>query len=108
MERVVAVTSVETISAGELKRVCDEIYRDRFEIYAFNPDASRGDALLWMLLGCLISLLSVDEEELQTLSDSSAQTSFADAACKLLEGRTEPPFDPRAIVEELSKRVESE
>jgi len=91
--------SVETISESELKKVCDELYGDRFEIYAFNPGASRPDALLWMLLGCLISLLSVGEEELQALFDSSGQVSYRDAVCGLLEGRTEPPFDPRAVVE---------
>ena len=100
--------STETISESELKRVCAELYRDRFEIYAFNPGASHSDALLWMLMGCLISLLSVNEEELQTLFDSSGQISYADAVCLLLEGRTEPPFDPREVVEELTKRVESE
>jgi hypothetical protein len=100
--------STEKISESELKRVCDELYEDRFEIYAFNPGASHGDALLWMLTGCLISLLSVDEEELQTLFGSSGLTSYADAVCKLLEGRAHPPFDARAVVDELTKRVESE
>lgn len=107
-EQAVAATGVGTISEGELKRVCDEIYRDRFEIYAFNPGASQQDALLWMLTGCLISLLSVNEEELRALFDSPGQASYVEAVCRLLEGRTEPPFDPRAIVEELSQRVESE
>ena len=103
-----AVVSVETISESELKRVCDELYRDRFEIYAFNPGASHRDALLWMWLGCLISRLSISEEELQALFDSSGQASYADAMCKLLEGRTEPSFNARAVVEELSKMVGNE
>jgi hypothetical protein len=98
----------ETISESELKSVCDEIYRDRFEIYAFNPGAGRAEAVLWMLLGCLISLLSIDEEELQYLAGPSGQVSYADALCQLLKGRTEPPFDPRPVVEELSKRVSNE
>ncbi len=108
MEQSIAAMGVETISESELRRVCDEIYRDRFEIYAFNPGASQSDALLWMLLGCLISLLSVEEEELQALFESSGQASYTDATCKLLEGRTAPPFDPRPVVEELSRRAENE
>jgi hypothetical protein len=98
----------ETISESRLERVCDEIYRDRFEIYGFNPGVSRSDAVLWMLLGCLISLLSITEEESQALFDASGQVLYADAVCKLLKGRTEPPFDPRPCVEELAKGVLNE
>ncbi len=100
--------SVETISADEFKRVCDEIYRDRFEIYDFNPAATKREAVLWMLLGCLISLLSVNDEELQALYGSSSRDPYGDAVRRLLEGRTAPPFDPRPVVEELSERVENE
>jgi hypothetical protein len=100
--------SVETISEEEFRRLCEEIYRDRFEIYGFNPGATKREAVLWMLLGCLISLLSVGEAEAQALAASSSRAPYADAVCKLLLERAAPPFDPQPFVEELSKRVENE
>lgn len=99
--------SVETISAEEFKRLCDEIYRDRREIYEFNPAATRRDALLWMLLGCLISLLSVTYEELEALTDSSGRD-YGNVVCTLLRERAEPPFEPRPYVEELVERAGNE
>ena len=103
----VRVGSVETISESELKRICDELYRDRFEIYDFNPNATRRDAVLWMLLGCLISLLNITDAELESI-DSSVQDLYGESIRKLLRGRTAPPFDPRPVVEELAERVENE
>jgi hypothetical protein len=103
-----AEVKVETISEGELKRLCDEIYRDRFEIYEFNPGAPKREAVRWMLLGCLISLLSVTDAELQALVDSSSLDPYGESVCKLLQERASPPFDPQPHVEELSKRVEND
>jgi hypothetical protein len=99
---------VETISESELRRVCDEIHRDRFQVYEFNPTASRRNAVLWMLLGCLISLLSIEDAELQALSPASSEDPYGEVVRRLLEMRAENGFDPRTIVEELLKRVEDE
>lgn len=98
---------METISRDDLKRLCDEIYRDRSEIYEFNPAATRRDALLWMLLGCLISLLSIPHEELEAATNSSGRD-YGDVVCKLLRERVAPPFDPYPYIEELSRRAGNE
>lgn len=99
--------TVETISEGEFKNLCDEIYRDRLEIYSFRPGAKPDEALLWMLLGCLISLLSVTDAELQALAQPSSPDPYRDAVFNLLHGRAAPPFDARPYVEELLKGAES-
>ncbi|HEY0323302.1 MAG TPA: hypothetical protein VGC66_20260 [Pyrinomonadaceae bacterium] len=98
----------ETISESEFQRLCDEIYRDRFEIYAFNPNTTKREALLWMILGCLISLLSITDAELQSLADSSSLDPYGDAICNLLRERAAPPFAPQPFVLELSKKIENE
>jgi hypothetical protein len=97
---------LETISKEEFKRLCDEVYVDRFEIYKFNPGMSRRDAVLWMLTGCLISLLSITDKELQAISPGTDD--YKDVVRRLLKERAEPPFDADAYVEELSKRVEND
>jgi hypothetical protein len=98
---------VETISEAEFSKLCEEIYRDRFEIYRFNPGVGESEALLWMLLGCLISLLSIGEEELQSLADSSSQEPYADTIHQLLREHGRPGFDPRLYLEKLSESVEN-
>lgn len=100
-EQSTAGESGETISEAEFRKLCDGIYRDRFEIYRFNPGADKREALLWMLTGCLISLLSVTDAELENLAGSRGQDTYADAIFALLQGRSSPPFDPRPCVEEL-------
>ena len=97
-----------TISEGEFKRVCDQIYKDRQELYSFNPGAGQRGALLWMLLGCLISLLSVEDRELESLFESSGQDPYGDAVRTLLKERAEPPFDPQPYLDRLSESVDEE
>jgi hypothetical protein len=99
---------VETISEGEFKRVCDGIYRDRFEIYEFNPGVGRRDALLWMLLGCLISRLSITDEEMQSFAGSAVHEAYGDIVRRILSERGSPPFEPLPYLEELSNGVENE
>jgi hypothetical protein len=98
----------DTISEEKFRALCEEVYRDRAEIYGFHPGAGRSEALLWMLLGCLISLLSVDEVEMEAVADSSGKYLYLEAVCALLEKRTEPHFNPRPYLEELAQRAESE
>lgn len=97
--------SVETISESELKRICEEIYRDRFAIYDFNPNLKPAETVQWMLLGCLISRLSITGEELQEVA---VEASYTEAIMKLLSNRTEDNFDARNVVDELMRRVENE
>jgi hypothetical protein len=94
---------VETISEEGFKKLCEEIYRDRSQIYGFNPGMAKDEALLWVLTGCLVSLLSLTGTELESLSRGS---SYGDEICALLEGRTEPPFDARPYIDELRGRAE--
>ncbi|MBV9211103.1 MAG: hypothetical protein JOZ52_10765, partial [Acidobacteria bacterium] len=71
---------MNTISEQEFEQLCEDIFRDRREIYAFNPSMKRSEVLCWMLLGCLITLLSVPEAE-----EPQASASYADAVVELLE-----------------------
>lgn len=104
----VTATKLETISEEEFQKLCDEIYADRFRIQEFNPGVSRSEAALWMLTGCLISLLSVTDEELQRLAASYQQDSYDDLVCRLVRTRAAPPFDPYPYVEKLSKSAEND
>jgi hypothetical protein len=99
---------MSNISAEEFEKLCQDIYADRWQIYSFNPNVSRREALLWMLLGCLVSLLSVPILDQPSVYGGSRPDPYADAICELLQQRMEPAFDPRIYLDELSKNLDSE
>lgn len=88
--------------------MCDDIYDDRRRIYSFNPNAEHMEALLWMLLGCLVSLLSVPILDQPSVYGTTSAERYSDAICALLRNRTSPPFDPRACLAELSEKLKAE
>ncbi|HEX8137737.1 MAG TPA: hypothetical protein VF544_09115 [Pyrinomonadaceae bacterium] len=98
-----------TISEAEFKRLCDRIYADRFLIYTYHPNAgSRREALLWMMLGCLVSLLSVPLPEQPSTYGGASADPYGDAVIEVLHGRMEPGFDPQVHLDELSRRIEAD
>ncbi|MEA2175478.1 MAG: hypothetical protein QOD00_3070 [Blastocatellia bacterium] len=99
---------MSTISAEEFERLCLDIYADREQIYPFNPNASRREALLWMLLGCLVSLLSVPILDQPSVYGGSSPDPYADAICELLQPRMNPAFDPRIYLDQLTEKLKAE
>ncbi|HEY0547256.1 MAG TPA: hypothetical protein VGC91_17890 [Pyrinomonadaceae bacterium] len=99
---------MNTISEQEFKKLCDDIFRDRREIYAFNPNMSRREALLWMLAGCLINLLSVSASEEPRAFGADASDTYANAVVELLEKRAAPLFDPKIYLAELIEKLDAE
>lgn len=99
---------VTTISEAEFIKLCDDIYADRQQLYEFNPSASKRDALLWMLLGCLLSLLSVSPAEQSSADDKQSADPYGDAISEILRTRMKPYFNPQTYLAELSKKIESE
>jgi hypothetical protein len=103
-----ANSETHTISEAEFIKLCDDVYADRQQIYQFNPNASRREALLWMLTGCLISLLSVPILEQPSADGTSSADPYADAIREILRNHMQTPFDPQAHLAELSKKLEKE
>jgi hypothetical protein len=99
---------MSTISEEDFRKLCEDIYADRLLVYSLNPNAIRREALAWMLLGCLLSLLSVPVEEQPSAYGGSSVDFYGEAVCEVLKDRMEPHFDPRAILHELSMRAETE
>jgi hypothetical protein len=99
---------MSTISEKDFKKLCDDIYADRFQIYEFNPNVSRREALLWMLLGCLVSLLSIPILEQPSVYNGSSADPYGDAIREVVLAHTQSNFDPSDYLLELSRKVESE
>ncbi len=99
---------MDTISEQEFKRLCDDVYRDREEIYRLLPNVSHREALLWMLLGSLVALLSVSVEEQQGVDDHLSPDPYGDAILEILRERTTHVFDPKVYLAELSEKLSAE
>jgi hypothetical protein len=97
---------MDTMTEQEFKKLCDDVYAERQDIYELNPNVSRREALLWMLLGSLVSLLSVPVEQQPTLDDATSADPYGDAIIKLLQHRAAPAFDPKIYLAELSEKLE--
>ncbi len=96
---------MSTISEKEFKRLCDDVYRDRRQIHAFNPNASEEAAVLWMLAGCLISLLDVPLWEQPSGRGGTSVVAYCEAIQELLQTRMKPIFDSRVYLAELSEMI---
>lgn len=105
-EHISSDPKAETVSEAEFSKLCTRIYEDREQIYSFNPSAAPGEALLWMLLGCLISLLSVPPAEQPDLEAISSPDPYADAVREILRNRMQPPFDPEPHLSILTTEAE--
>lgn len=100
--------TMETITEQEFKTLCDDLYRDRDEIYPFNPNVTHREALLWMLLGILVSLLSVPILEQPSVYGGTNSDPYGTAVIELVLQRASPEFDPETYLKELSEKLEGE
>lgn len=97
-----------SITEQEFEKLCDDLYRDREQIFAFVPSLSRKDALLWMLLGSLVSLLDVPLLEQPSVYDGTSDDPYTDAVCEVVHRHMSPPFDLRKHLMRLDEKLKEE
>jgi len=85
---------VNRISEREFARIHSGILEDREAIIRHNPLGTREEILLWMLLSCLISYLSLSEIETPCFNGKPDASTYRDAINFILHGRMAEPFDP--------------
>jgi len=81
------------ISEARFAEICDGIRADREVIVKHNPIGSGEEILLWMLLSCLISFLSLEENETPCFTGRADAETYRKAIRFVLEGRMEAAFD---------------
>jgi hypothetical protein len=89
------------ISQAEFARICDGIHEDRESIVKHNPLGTREEILLWMLLGCLVSYLSLEEIETPCFTGRPDAETYREAILFVLKGRKMGDFDARPHMEKL-------
>ena len=89
------------ITEAEFERICRGIEEDKGKIIKHNPIGPDREVLLWMLLSCLNSYLSLSEIEMPCFTGRPDEDTFKEAIIFVLRGRTEGDFDPRPHIERL-------
>lgn len=90
-----------TISKTEFERICFGIDEDRETIIKHNPLGSDEEILLWMLLSCLNSYLSLTDKEMPCFTGVPDAGTYRDAILYVLRDRTVDAFDPGPLIDKL-------
>jgi len=89
------------ISEIEFERICAGILNDRESIIRHNPIGTPEEILLWMLLSCLISYLSLGEMETPCFSGKPDAPTYREAILFVLRDRVDVKFDPLPYLDRL-------
>ncbi len=91
------------ISEQELKRICEGIRDDRDSIHRHNPIGTRQETLLWMLLSCLNSYLSLTEIETPCFTGMPDAETYRNAILFVLRDRKIENFDVEKYLDAMIK-----
>jgi hypothetical protein len=92
------------ISAAELARICEGIREDREAIVEHNPIGTPEEILLWMLLSCLNSYLSLTDLEAPCFNGKPDAETYRNAIQFVLKGRLSEDFDAGQIIDKLIEK----
>ena len=89
------------ISEAEFARIVAGISADRESIIKHNPIGTAEETLLWMLLSCLVSFLSLSEIETPCFTGRPNAETYRDAILFVLRDRKETDFDVEEYIAKL-------
>lgn len=93
------------ISEQEFARICRGIAEDREAIISHNPIGTEAEILLWMLLSCLVSYLSLSDRETPCFTGRPNAETYADAILFVLKDRRADEFDAGVYLNRLLQSV---
>ena len=92
------------ITEKEFAKICTGIYEDREIIRKHNPiGETMEETLLWMLMSCLHSYLSLTEIETPCFNGTPTVETYRDAILFILKDRKTDDFDEQKYLEKLVK-----
>ncbi len=92
---------MRSLTQAELDRITAAIFEDRESIIRHNPIGTEKEVLLWMLLGCLVSYLSLSEIETPCFTAKPDADTYVDAIRYILRQRKTPDFDSEPYISRL-------
>ena len=91
------------ISEAEFARICAGIRQDREVIRKHNPIGTYEETLLWMLLSCLTSYLSLSEIESPCFTGMPNADTYRQAILYVLTDRKIEDFNVEAYLSKLTE-----
>lgn len=93
-----------TICKDRFAQIVDGIIADRDLIIEHNPIGTSEEILLWMLMSCLVSYLSLDDKETPCFTSRPDADTYRQAIRFILNGRCESGFDAEPYLVKLSEQ----
>lgn len=91
-----------SISRAEFERIAEGILDDRELIIKHNPIGTSAETLLWMLLSCLVSYLSLSDAETPCFTGRPDSKTYREAILFILNRHGTPDFDAEPYLAKLS------
>lgn len=92
---------MSSISESAFSHICAGIREERDSIVKHNPVGTENEILLWMLLSCLISFLSLTDLETPCFTGTPDENTYRDAILFILNDRREGDFDAATHIERM-------
>lgn len=96
---------MSAIAEREFAHIVDGIVEDREKIIRHNPIGTDEEILLWMLLSCLVSYLSLDDIETPCFTGRPDAETYRNAISFILAERRLEPFDIEPYLLKLTKSL---
>ncbi|MEP7147812.1 MAG: hypothetical protein ABI857_02925 [Acidobacteriota bacterium] len=90
------------LSQAELERIVEGIFEDRDPIFKHNPIGTRPETLLWMLLSCLVSYLSLSDAETPCFTGRPDAETYREAIRFIVRNHATADFDAEPYLAKLS------
>ena len=91
------------ITKQEFGRIVNGILEDREVIVRHNPIGTRSETLLWMLLSCLVSYLSLSDSQTPCFTGRPDADTYREAIRFILRNHRAEDFDADPYLAKLSE-----
>lgn len=95
---------MSAITEAEFGKIVEGILADRASIIKHNPIGSDSETLLWMLLSCLVTYMSLDDNETPCFTGRPDEETYKTAIRFILNGRRDPDFDAEPYLDKLTQQ----
>ena len=91
------------ITEAEFARISQGVFDDRDLIITHNPIGTREETLLWMLMSCLVSYLSLDDSQTPCFTGRPDAETFREAIRFILRNHSATNFEPEPYLDKLTR-----